>query len=370
MNRLIRCLSIVLLTVFLSFSITEIYAETIQIPQWYSLKASLNKPPEVGKIVELNVELQSIIGDLDNISVRLILPDGWTVDKNTKELKKIESGKIENIKFSVLPKTELSQGSIVVEAVFDIPKSSINKAIDKLTTDKNMAESLKNSVNSWPNPTKRYTDTSFAIFPEESFYPLSGDMWVTYADNLAPDIGFKGPVYYDDSLISVHQAQTDVEMYNKLKELLKSDASLADKLSETGIDLNKKHFDYMNGLYVLAVDAWKNNDFQTSLDFIELLEKESTELKKNYVDYLKIATGNMRALVFWKQGQKRLAEEAFKKAFYQNRKHKLQRYILRNLGLLMYASKDKSTAQQMFSLAKNMKEGYTLLDKELELLKK
>ena len=370
MNRLIYRLSIVLFIVSFIFAGYSANAETIQIPQWYNMKASLEEPPVVGKNVTLNVELQAIIGDLNNVSVGLILPEGWTVDKKQKELKKIESGKTEMFKFSVLPKNELSQGSIVIEAVFDVPKDSINKVLDNISPDKNAAASLKASVNAWPTPTKRYADASFAIFPEESFYPLTGDMWINYADEMSPEKGFRGPVYFLDSLISLHQAQTDVEMFTKLTELLKSDEGLANKLNENGIDLNKKRFDYLNGLYVLAVDAWKNQDYQTSLDFLELLEKESAELKKNQIDSLKIATGNIRALVFWKQGQKRLAEEAFKKAFYQNRKHKLQRYILRNLGLLIYSSKDKSTALQMYSLAKNMKSGYVLLDKEFELLKK
>ena len=369
MKRLINCLSIVLF-IFIAFSVYTVNAETMQVPQWYNMKASLEEPPVVGKSVNLNVELQAIIGDLNNVNVRLILPEGWTVDNKQKNIKKIESGKTEQIKFSVLPKNELSQGSIVVEAVFDIPKTSINNAIDKITTDKQVADGLKASVKSWPNPTKRYTDTSFAIYPEESFYPLSGDMWLNYADDLSPDKAFKGPVYYIDSLISLHQAQTDVEMFNKLNILLKTDMTLAVNLTESGIDLNKKRFDYLNGLYVLAVDAWNNQDYQTALDFLELMEKESAELKKSYADYLKIATGNLRALVFWKQGQRRLAEEAFKNAFAVNRKHKLQRYILRNLGLLMYSAKDKESAKQMYSLAKNIKSGYTLLDKEFELLNK
>ena len=224
-------------------------------------------------------------------------------------------------------------------------------------------------MESWPSPTKRYTDTSFAIFPEESFYPLSGDMWISYADEMSPDPKLKGPVYYIDSMISLHQAQTDVEMYNKLTELLKTEEGLSEKLSESGIDIEKKHFDYLNGLYVLAVDAWKNQDYQTSLNFLEILEKESLSLKKAYADYLNIATNNLRALIFWKQGQRRLTEEAFKKAFYRNKKHKLQRYILRNLGLFMYSIKDKTTAKEMYELAKSFKKGYTLLDKETELLK-
>ena len=366
MKKLIFCLTFIL---YLLFVISGVNAATVQVPQWYKLNARLDAPPVVGKAVKLTVELQAIIGDLKNISVKLILPDRWQADKITKELKKIDSSKTDCLEFSIIPKTELSQGSIVIEATFDIPKSNINQAIDKTIPEKEIADSLKASVNAWPSPTKRYADTSFAIFPEESFYPLSGDMWISYADEMSPDKKFRGPAYYSDSMISLHQAQTDVEMYNKLTELLKTDESLADKLAGNGVDLAKKHFDYLNGLYVLAVDAWKKQDYQAALNFLELLEKESSSLKKAYVDYLKISTNNIRALIFWQQGQRRLAEEAFKKAFYQNKKHKLQRYILRNLGLFMYSVKDKATAKQMFELAKGFKSGYTLLDKETELLK-
>lgn len=362
-SKIIFFISIVLVCV-------SVNAETMQIPQWYKMSAILEEPPVLGKPVSLNVDLTAIIGDLNNVSIKLLLPDGWVVDKNQQKVKKIISGKNESLKFSLVPKSELNQGSIVVEGIFDIPKNSINAEIDKLAKDKTMADSLKASVNSWESPTKRYTDVSFAIFPEESFSPLSGDMWLNYADDLITIKGFRGPSYYSDPLISVHQAQTDVEMFNKLRDLLKSDASLSEKLAENGIDLEKKRLDYLNGLYVLSVDAWKNQDYQTALDFLEQLDKELVELKKAFVDYLKIATNNIRALVFWKQGQRRLAEEAFKKAFYQNRKHKLQRYVLRNLGLLMYSSNDKSTASQMYKLAKDMKKsGYILLDKEIDLLK-
>ena len=344
-------------------------ASTLQVPEWYRLKATLEEPPVLGKPLSLDIEMQALIGDLKNINLRLILPDGWEVDKTEKSINTLESGNKENVSFSIIPKIALTQGSIIVEATFDIPKSSINKAIDKTTTDKSIADSLKAKVNSWTSPTKIYMDTSFAIFPEESFYPLSNDMWINYADEMSPSEGFKGPVYYIDSMISLYQAQTDVETFNKLTELLKTDDGLKTKLNETGIDLDKKRFNYLNGLYILAVDAWKNEDYQNSLNFIEQLEKESNNLNKNQKDYLKISTENLKALIYWKQGQRRLAEEAFNNAFSQNRKHKLQRYILRNLGLFMYSKKDKDTARQMYELAKGFKKGYTLLDKEANLLK-
>ena len=361
--------------VFISFILNLLFclclsADTLQPPEWYKLKANLEEPPLLGKTLSLNVEIQALIGDLNNINIRLILPEEWSVDSNEKKIKSIESGKKENIIFSIVPKTALAQGSIIVEATFDIPKGSINKAIDKMTTDKSIADSLKSNVKSWQSPTKRYIDTSFAIFPEESFYPLSNDMWVNYADEMSPASGFKGPVYYTDSMISLHQAQTDVEMFNKLTEMLKTDDSLKTNITKTGINLDTKRFNYLNGLYILAIDSWKNDDYKNSLNFIEQLEKESINLNKSQKDYLKISTENLKALIYWKQGQKHLAEEAFKNAFSQNRKHKLQRYILRNLGLFMFSKKDKATAQQMYELAKGFKKGYTLLDKEIELIKK
>lgn len=352
----------------LVFGLCGVNAETIQLPQWYKMTAAFDEAPAVGKAVNVNVELNAIIGNLENVNLRLLLPEGWTVNKEKQEVKKITAGNTEKIIFSVTPKSCLAQGSVIVEGVFDTPKASIYTAIDKIATDKEMAEGMKASVKAWPEPTKRYTDISFAIFPEESFYPLSGQMWVNYADDMTPGEGFRGPVYFKDSMISGHQAQTDVEMYSKLAELLKTDDTLAAKLTESGIDLNKKRSDYLNGLYVLSVEAWQNQDFQTALDLLDQLEKGSTDLKGVFVNNLKIASGNLRALVFWKQGQKRLAEEAFKKTFAENRKNNLQRYILRNIGLLMFASQDKKSALQMFELAKGMKKGYTLLEHEKALL--
>lgn len=367
MRKILNCLTVVAVFILL-LGLSTVSAETIQLPQWYKMTASFDEAPAVGKAVNVNVELNAIIGDLENVNLRLLLPEGWSVNKPKQEVKKIAAGNTEKITFSVTPKSCLAQGSVIVEGIFDTPKDSIYIAIDKIATDKEMAEGMKANVKAWPEPTKRYTDISFAIFPEESFYPLSGQMWINYADDMAPDEGFRGPVYYKDSMISVHQAQTDVEMYNKLAELMKTDETLATKLTETGIDLNKKRSDYLNGLYVLAVEAWANQDFQTALDLLDQLEKGSEGLKTVSLTNLKIASGNLRALVFWKQGQKRLAEEAFKKTFGENRKHNLQRYVLRNIGLLMCASKDRKTALQMLELAMAMKKGYTLLEHEKALL--
>lgn len=368
MNRIIY--GLILICLFqLAMPLSEAKSETVKIPQWYKMLASFEETPVLGKQTVVNVELTAVIGALENVSIRLILPNGWAVDRAIARVKKIEREKSEMVKFLVTPKTMLAQGSIVVEGMFDTPKEAINTAIDEMLLDKNVAESLKKDVKNWPDPAKRYTDIAFAIFPEESFYPLSSDMWVNYENTLAPDKGFNGPVYYKDSLVSLHQAQTDVEMFNRLTELLKTDESLALQLSEKGIDLNKKHFDYLNGLYILAVEAWQNNDYQMSLDFLEELESSLSNIKGDLAENLRISAANIKALVFWKQNQKRLAQEAFQKAFYQNRKHKLQRYVLRNLGLLMYSMKDKSTAIQMYDLAKNIKKGYSLLDKEYSLLK-
>ena len=360
------------LAVIFAFMIVSIVtnADTIQIPQWYSLKAGFEHIPELNKPVKVNVELGAIIGNLNKARIKLIMPDGWNCSPEYLASDKVEEGKSAKFDFTVTPKNLLAQGSIVVEAEFDTPKASICSAVEKIAQDKKMQDGMKANINSWGDVSKRYTEIAFAILPEESFYPLTGDMWTTYADELAPGDNFKGPAYYKNSVVSNYLAQRDVEMYEKLQGLLKTDESLASKIKESGIDLNRKHFDYINGLYVLAVDAYENKDYQSALDLAERAGKACSELKnKTVVGNIMISAENLRGLVFWAQGQKRLAEDAFKKAFYLNRKNPVQRYVLRNIGLLMYASKDSSTALQMFNLAKDMKEGYTLLEKELNLIK-
>ena len=364
--------TIVFLSIFLILNLMlcflEAKADTLRMPQWYKMTASLSNPPELNRVSTLKVELSAIIGNLENIRLRLIMPESWKSNSEKSEWKKIEAGQSKEFDFEITPKTMLSQGSIVVEAVFNIPKASIGLAIDKMTTDKSQSASLKSDLDSWPNPTKRYTDVSFAMFPEESFYPISCDMWVNYADEMAPTKDFKGPSYFRNSMLSIYQAQTDVEMFNKLKELLKTDDSLYEKLTKSGIDIDKKRLDYLNGLYALGLESWQNNDYQTALDLLDQLENGAKSVKSGMAENLRIASANIKALVFWKQGQRRLAEEAFQKAFYQNRKHSLQRYILRNLGLLMFVSGDKVTAQHMYGLAKGFKSGYSLLEREEKVL--
>ena len=368
MKYCLHCLCLVLFLNLL-FCNDSVKAETLQIPQWYKMTADFEEVPALGKPVTLNVRLSAIIGNLEDVSVKLLLPEGWSVDKNNQKLRSVLAGNTEVISFSVTPKSYLAQGSVIVESVFTTPKADICAVIDKMIADKDTAKGMISSVEAWPESSKRYTDVSFAIFPEESFYPVTGDMWIAYADEMAPNKDFKGPVYYSNSVISIHQAQTDVEMYGKLSELLKSDETLVSRLSESGIDLNKKKSDYLMGLYVLAEDAWRNNDYQTALDLLEQLGANLKDSKALWDNSLKIASGNLKALVFWKQGHNRLAEEAFRNTFASNRKHKLQRYVLRNIGLLMYAMRDKATAQQMYRLAGDMKKGYSLIEKELPLLK-
>lgn len=367
MKRFAKCLAAF---AFALMAGNSCLAATIQVPQWYKLKACFDDVPVLEKPIKVKVELEAVIGDLKDARFKLLLPEKWTCEPKEADIKSVLEGKTGTVEFNVVPKTELIQGSVVVETTFATPKDSICAAIDKLTQDKNAADGMKSDVKSWPDPTKRYADISFAILPEEVFYPLTGDMWVSYDDELAPAEGFRGPVYYHNQLISSHQAQIDVEMFNKLVALLKSDSAMASKLAENGIDIEKKRFDYINGLYVLAVDALKNNDYQNALGLLEQLDNAIEESKNKFVENLKISSANIRGLVFWHQGQKRLAEEAFKKAFYQNRKHKLQRYVLRNIGLLMYANKDKATAEQMYNLALGFKKGYLLLEKEKSFLAK
>jgi tetratricopeptide (TPR) repeat protein len=195
-------------------------------------------------------------------------------------------------------------------------------------------------------------------------------MWLSYDDGLSPESGFRGPAYFEDSLITLHQAQTDVEMFEKLENYLKSDPALIKKIEQSGIDVAKKRQDLLLALYVLAVKSFQDRAMEQAIGFLDRFDARMAIEPASSFENLRIAAANLRGLVFWAQGQRRPAEESLKKAFYSSRKNPVQRYVLRNIGLLMLSAKDRDTAAEMFRLAATMKHGYTLLDRESKLIKK
>lgn len=343
-------------------------AATVQIPEWFNLTAQMAAPPEMGKSVAVKVKLQALIGSLPSSMVRLILPENWKTDQESLSSGELKEGSSAELVFNVTPGSYLTQGSIVVEAALNVPKADLIARIKRDFPDS--AVGMSASVAAWPAESKRYADIAFAMFADESFYPLSGDMWLSYDDKLAPEAGFRGPAYLEDTLVSPYQAQTDLEMFDKLQNYMKTDPQLLEKLAVSGIDINSKRHDQLNGLYVLAVKAFQERNFAVATGFIDRFETQLEPSLAKTFESLKIAFANLKGLVFWAQGQKRLAEEALKKAFYANRKHPLQRYVLRNIGLLTLSGGDRDTAAQMFNLALPFKQGFTLLEKEAKLVKK
>jgi len=343
-------------------------AATLQVPEWFKLSAKLDRAPELNQKIELQAELQAIIGSLNDVQIKLILPESWKAEPESLKVAAIKAGDSHRAVFQVIPGSHLSQGSIVVEAAFMVPKTELTEHFKREMPED--AAELGETIRRWPAETKRYADISFALTPEETFYPIADDMWLNYDDRITVQEGFRGPSYYEDPLISAHQAQTDVEMFAKLGEYIKSDPALLEKMQESGIDVNRKRYDMLNGLYVLAVKAYQDNSLEMADNFIGQFESAISAEPATAFENLRIAAGNIKGLIYWGKGQRRLAEDAFKKTFYGNRKHPLQRYILRNIGLLMLSGKDNATAAEMFRLARGFKKGYSLLEKESELLGK
>lgn len=355
-----------LLLLMLAVSLPSV-AATVQPPEWYRLEATLSAPPKLNEPVELKVTLHALTGDLINTSIRLMLPDSWTADAETKTIANLSEGKKGQLSYTITPKSYLSHASIVVEAAIRVPHQAIIARAHQETPAS--AEAMSQNIASWPKISKRYVDVPFALTEYESFYPLSGGMWLNYDSRLQPTKGFAGPVYYKDPMVSIHQAQTDIEMFEKLKQYLAVDPDIERQLAVSGVDLSSKRFDQINGFYVLAVNAFEGADFDAAMSFIRQFEQESEGLDSTSAEILTIAAGNLKGMTYWAQGQKRLAEDALKKTFYLNRRHPLQRYTLRNIGLLMLSNGDKDTAASMHQLALQLSHGYSLLDKEYQALR-
>ncbi len=352
----------VLTVFFLLYTALASQAATIQLPEWYRLEVALNSPPVLHKELEVNVSFQSLVGNIEEALVRLIIPDGWTVDAAEKKMNNVKAGKSSNLTFKITPTTYLKQGSIIAEASIKVPFADIEAEIKKQHPEQ--AEGMIEALKSWPAVSKRYNEISFALMAEETFYPLGQGMWLNYADQIKIAEGFRGPVYFDDAIITTHQAQTDVEMYEKLVNYSKADPDLEKKLAESGVDIEQKKIDQLNGLYVLATRMFIEGNAEEALNMINRFETEIAGSKPDVIENLEIAAFNLKGLLFWQMNQKRMAEDFLKKAFYRNRKNPLQRYVLRNIGLLMLVNGEKSTAQQMLDLALTFKTGYTQLEIE------
>jgi hypothetical protein len=345
----------------------SVQAATVQFPPWYSMTLELGNAPQVNKSLEVKLNIKALIGDLQTTKVRLIFPEDWQIEKAQQTINLIKEGEEKTISFTLTPKSYLAQGSIIAEALFNVPVTALARHIRRELPQQEAG--MIEALNAWPKVSKRYAEISFALLEEESFYPLDSAMWLNYYDKLAPREGFKGPVFYDNPVVSAYQAQTDVEMFEKLIGYVKTDPALAAKLAASGVDVNKKRYDQLNGLYVLAVRSFLENNPDQARGFITRLENEIEKIDSDLAESLLIATYNLKGIIFWSLNNKRLAEDFLKKAFYHNRKHPLQRYVLRNIALLMLAKDEKTTAEHMMRLAVNIRSGYTQLEKEYEKVK-
>jgi len=354
--------------VFWLFSISIAGAATQEIPAWFSMSAKLQAPPQVNVPVEVEVSIEAIIGDLNDVQIDLLVPAGWAPATPTARAGVIEAGKKAKFSFTVTPNNPLPNGSIVAEMRSQVPKAAIKESI---RASKNpQFQSMLDRVTAMPAIGEGFSDISFALFAEEGFYPLTGDMWICYDDRLKPEGMTRGPVFFRETVITPFQAQTDVEMYDKLERLLKSDPTVGKSLEGTGVDLVRKKADQMLGLYILGTEAFLKGDFLPAHQFLNRLQDELASASPGISHILAIPAGNLRGLVFWAQGDRKAAEDSLRKTFYLDRKEMAQRYVLRNIGLLMLDSADKATAREMFRLALDLKPSYSLLQNEFNKLKK
>lgn len=341
-------------------------AEMPRLPSWYRFDASLAEIPRVGVPVDVLATVTSLLGDLEQISVSLLLPQGWGQATQAASLDRMASGSSRLFRFSITPAGPVPNGSVGCKLRVRTPKAALIEEAGRRFPEE--SGKIAQTIHAWPEMHESFTDMGFALYPEEGFYPLGSDMWITYDDRLKPEGAMRGPCLYRDVMITPFQAQTDVEMFDKLQKLLKMDPKLEPSLIEKGIDLRKKKFDQLLGLYVLAVEAYLKNDQPAAETMLNRFMTESGD-SPGVPNELIIAAENLRGLAAWAAGDRRTAEEALQKAFYRNRKLPVQRYVLRNIGLLMIAKGDRATAREMFRLAFSMKPAFVLAGEEYRRLK-
>lgn len=344
---------------------TAILARTEQLPEWYRLNAYFSTPPKLNETLEVFVEFSSLNVSISSVTIKILFPQSWKeISSTTAYIQNISPNRTEKIKFELLPLSYISLGSVVVLAYISTPKSELLNIINQEPSYQSQIEIYSNSINNLPIIIQTACDIAFSLTEYESFYPLSNDMWLLYDNRINVQNQFLGPVLYKDDLISIFQAQTDVEMFEKLKIHLQSNPTFEQTLKTNGIDLAKKKTDFINGLYMLALEAYLKSDFNESIKLINRLNEEINDNEKTIYKHILIRAGNLKALNYWSLGNKRMAEETFRQTFYIDKKAKEQRYVLRNMGLLMLYNGDIKAAKEMFRLALDYKPQYFLLQSE------
>lgn len=362
-----RCrLSLVLPALLIAFGLASVHGATPNIPPFFSCSATFDQPPELRKPVTLRATLEGLIGTAHDIRVTADLPDGWP-PLAPQRLPELRVGNRHEFTWTVIPPTTAENGSILVRLTLRTPKEELTKACQEQFPGE--AAAMAEGIRAWPDETSTTADVAFTLTEDEGFYPLTGDAWMQYDSRLQPKGAKRGVVYSRDPLLSVSQAQTDVEMYEQLQTLLKSDPGLGEKLASSGVDVRKKKLDQLYGLYVLGTEHYEKGAFDAALGLLQRLRDELPNQPASPIVDLGIAAGNLIALSHWAKGDQRSARKAFQDTFYGNRKHPLQRYILRNLGLLMLDTGDQTTAREMLRLAVQAKPTYSLVAREFEELR-
>lgn len=354
-----------LLVFVVLLSASTAFGHTTNLPPYAEFSATLDSIPQVGVPLRVVGTLTALIGELKDAEISMMPPTGWAIPRPLK-LSRIASGSSRSFVFEITPSAPAPVGSILCEARIRLPKKQMIEQY-RITSPEN-GEVLARMVEARPEFEKMYCDVAFSLHEHEGFFPLGEYMWINYDSRLVPTGFSTGPVYYREGMITPYQAQTDIEMFEKLKNLLAADPTLAHQLESTGVDISKKSHDYLLGLYVMATEAYEKGSFQTAASLISRIQSELEALPKDAHPELLIVVGNLKGLTEWATGDRKRAEETIRQTFYRERKHPLQRYSLRNLGLLMLDSGNRQMARQMFQLALQMKPEYSLLRLELDSL--
>ncbi|MBF0499112.1 MAG: hypothetical protein HQM09_03205 [Candidatus Riflebacteria bacterium] len=349
------------------FCVSSLIGNQNRLPEWYRFSATLNGSPSIGTQSQLLATLSALIGDIHDIEVQLMLPTGWIASPSSARLDHIPVGEGHMFRFCLTPSGALPNGSIGCSFTAMSPKQAILEHCRTLGAD---GAEIARSTQALPEKSGGFTDVAFALFPEEGFYPLSSDMWLDYDDRLKTGEMQRGPSFYKDPLITTFQARTDIEMYERLKAKLASEPAFAKTLQETGIDLARKRADVCAGYYVVALEAFLKGSFSETESALNAFNAVESEIKDDRLGDLQTAAGNLRALTLWSKGDRKSAEAILRATFYQRRKAAVQRYVLRNLGLLSLERGDHVNARESFRLALDLKPSYALLSKEFSALKK
>ncbi len=344
----------------------------LPIPNWYKANLTTKTTPELSKPFKLHFELQNLLGDLHNIELELILPDGIKITNG----KKIQSKKIlkktssENWYWNLIAERQLIGDSIQLKVSLKFPREEILRAaLGHYSEEPHHQRDLL---------TKKIANTNDRV---ELYFQTT--VYCTEIEGLSkiPDLIFKNnwkPKNFDSAFILYHYEDSALKNEDEILQKIKEFEEYYDQINQKKDAIDKlqtlrpmafkrmleDNFYRYYALAIKAFDRGKYIDCDTWLQKLSLLILSQEKLNSD----LFLAIQNTRALCNVALNKLNEAQKILKSSVQTEINSSVRYYLFYNIAVILEQENNKAqmshnliqalSINPSFSSAKNLLKKY------------